>query len=83
MFKDSAWERLIEKLYVIDFDLAVRSIKTESGELGELVPCATVPQHPVVAAAQDLPDVPQVHVVDSEVVDEHNFYNQEVQIRLY
>lgn len=79
MFKDSAWERLIEKLYVI----AVRSIKTESGELGELVPCATVPQHPVVAAAYDLPDVPQVHVVDSEVVDEHNFYNQEVQTRLY
>lgn len=51
MFKDSAWERLIEKLNVIDFDFAVRSIKTESGELCELVPCATVPQHPVVAAA--------------------------------
>lgn len=34
---DSTWERLIEKLSVIDFDLAVRSIKTESGELGEPV----------------------------------------------
>lgn len=44
-------EILRNYIYVIDFDLAVRSIKTELGELGELVPCATVPQHPVVAAA--------------------------------
>lgn len=62
---------------MINFDLAVRSIKTESGELGEPVSCATVPQHPVAAAAvQDLPDLPQMQamdgdVKDSEIVDEH------------
>lgn len=35
MFKDSVWEILIEKLYVIDFDFVVRFIKIELGELGE------------------------------------------------
>lgn len=55
---DSTWERLIEKLSVIYFDPAVRSIKTETGELGKPVSCATVPRHPVAAAAvQDLPDL--------------------------
>lgn len=42
MFKDSVWERLIEKLYVIDFDFVVRFIKIELGELGEFVFCVIV-----------------------------------------
>lgn len=42
MFKDSVWERLIEKLYVIDFDFVVRFIKNELGELGEFVFCVIV-----------------------------------------
>lgn len=66
---DSTAERFIEKLSVMDSEYAVRSIKTETRDLGEPVPDATVPQHPVVAALQDLPDLPQMQTMQSEETD--------------